>query len=64
MSDYAKMTFVFGREMGARLRALRRLRKLSLRELASLMDRQGAGPTTSSENRESGPGFRRLTITT
>jgi transcriptional regulator with XRE-family HTH domain len=43
MSDYAKMTFVFGREMGARLRALRLLRKLSLRELASLMDRQGVG---------------------
>ncbi len=43
MSDYAKMTFVFGREMGARLRDLRKRRKLSLRELASLMDRQGAG---------------------
>ncbi len=29
MSDYGKMTFVFGREMGARLRALRKAREVA-----------------------------------
>ena len=29
MSDYAKMTFEFGREMGARLRALRKAREVA-----------------------------------
>jgi hypothetical protein len=41
MSIFSKSTFVFGPEPGARLRALRRRRGLSLRDLAALIDRHG-----------------------
>lgn len=41
--DYSRTTFVFTRELGSRLRKLRRRRGLSLRDMALLMDRRGPG---------------------
>ena len=41
MSMLSKSTFVFGPELGARLKALRERRGLTLREVAVLMDRHG-----------------------
>jgi transcriptional regulator with XRE-family HTH domain len=43
MSIFSKSTFVFGPELGARLKALRKRRGLSLRDVAVLMDRHGTG---------------------
>jgi site-specific DNA-methyltransferase (adenine-specific) len=43
MSIFSKSTFVFGPEPGARLKALRKRRGLSLRDVAVLMDRHGTG---------------------
>ena len=43
MSIFSKSTFVFGPELGARLKALRKRRGLSLRDVAVLMDRYGTG---------------------
>jgi len=40
---YAKTTFAFTSELGARLRRLRKARRLSLRDLAVLMDRRQPG---------------------
>ena len=42
-TKYTKTTFVFGPGFGARLRELRKRRKLSLRQLALLMDRHQPG---------------------
>jgi transcriptional regulator with XRE-family HTH domain len=43
MTRHSKTAFVFGPELRARLRQLRERRGLSLRAMAVLMDRQGAG---------------------
>ena len=43
MSIFSKSTFVFGPELGARLKVLRKRRGLSLRDVAVLMDRHGTG---------------------
>ena len=43
MAKHSMTTFEFGPEMRARLRELRKRRKLSLRTMAVLMDRQGSG---------------------
>jgi transcriptional regulator with XRE-family HTH domain len=43
MSIFSKSTFAFGPELGARLKALRKRRSLSLRDVAVLMDRHGTG---------------------
>jgi transcriptional regulator with XRE-family HTH domain len=43
MSIFSKSTFVFGPELGARLKAVRERRGLSLRDVAVLMDRHGTG---------------------
>ena len=54
MSDFSKSTFILGPELGARLKALRKHRGLSLRDVAVLMDRPGTGSHTQLSRLERG----------